>query len=65
MQKLLNCREAARMLNIHETNLRRMVSKRKIPFIKKPGLGVKFSPERLETWIKESEIEPGEKSIIK
>ncbi|MCK4430973.1 MAG: helix-turn-helix domain-containing protein [Candidatus Aminicenantes bacterium] len=50
--------EAARLLHVHPTNLRRLVSKRKIPFIKKPGLGVKFNPEKLEAWIQEGEVEP-------
>jgi len=63
MQKLLNCREAARMLNIHETNLRRMVSKKTVPYIKKPGLGVKFNVEKLEAWIAEGEVEPKGKRL--
>ena len=58
MRALLTVDEAAKLLHIHPTNLRRLVSKRKIPFIKREGIGVKFSPERLEVWIKEAEIEP-------
>ena len=50
--------EAAKLLHIHPTNLRRLVSKKKIPFIKREGIGVKFNPERLEAWIEEAEIEP-------
>ncbi len=58
MRSLINVDEAAKLLHIHPTNLRRLVSKRKIPFIKREGIGVKFNPERLEAWIKEAEIEP-------
>jgi len=58
MRPLLNCREASKLLNIHETNLRRMVSKKTVPYIKKPGLGVKFDPEKLEAWVQEGQVEP-------
>jgi len=58
MRPLLNVFQASKFLNIHPTNLRRMVSKKKIPYIKKRGLGVKFNPERLESWLQEATIEP-------
>ena len=58
MRTLLNVDEASKFLNIHPTSLRRLVSKKKIPFIKREGIGVKFNPERLETWVREAEIEP-------
>lgn len=58
MRALLNVDEAARFLHVHPTNLRRLVAKRKIPFIKREGLGVKFSPERLEQWLSEATVEP-------
>lgn len=58
MRALLTVDEAAKLLHIHPTNLRRLVSKRKIPFIKREGIGVKFNPERLEAWIEEAKIEP-------
>ena len=60
MRSLLTVDEAAKLLHIHPTNLRRLVSRRKIPFIKREGIGVKFNAERLEAWIKEAEIEPGD-----
>ena len=58
MRNLLNVDEAARLLNIHPTGLRRLVSKKKIPFIKREGIGVKFSQERIEKWIEEGSHEP-------
>lgn len=58
MRALLNVDEAAKLLHVHPTNLRRLVSKRKIPFVKREGLGVKFDPERLEEWVKEGTVEP-------
>ena len=58
MRTLLNVEEAAKFLNIHPISLRRLVSKKEIPFIKRYGIGVKFSPERLESWVQEAEFEP-------
>ena len=58
MRSLLTVDEVAKLLHIHPTNLRRLVCKRKIPFIKREGLGVKFSPEKLEAWVQEGAIEP-------
>ena len=60
MRPLLNVDQTAKLLHIHPTNLRRMVSKKKIPFIKREGIGIKFDPERLESWLQEGEIEPGD-----
>ena len=65
MRTLLNVNEAAKILHIHPMSLRQLVSKRKIPFIKRLGIGVKFDPDRLESWIREGEIEPGSKRIKK
>lgn len=58
MRPLLTVDEAAKLLHIHPTNLRRLVSKRKIPFIKREGIGVKFDVETLEAWVREAEVEP-------
>lgn len=60
MRSLLTVDEAAKLLHIHPTNLRRLVCKRKIPFIKREGIGVKFNIEKLEAWIREGEVEPGD-----
>lgn len=58
MRALLNVQETARLLHIHETNLRRLISKRKIPFIKLEGIGVKFDEEELESWIAKGKVKP-------
>jgi excisionase family DNA binding protein len=59
LRPLLNVAAVAKILNCHETHIRRLVSKKKIPFIKgELGIGVKFNPDRLEAWIEEAEIEP-------
>ena len=58
MRSLLTVDEAAKPLHIHPTSLRRLVSKRKIPFIKRDGIGVKFNIEKLEAWVREGEVEP-------
>lgn len=59
MRSLLNVNEASKLLNVHPTHLRRLVSKKRIPFIKgELGIGVKFDPEKLESWIKAGEVAP-------
>jgi len=58
MRSLLTVDEVAKLLHIHPTSLRRLVSKRKIPFIKRDGIGVKFNIEKLEAWVREGEVEP-------
>jgi len=58
MRTLLNVDEAAKFLNIHPVSLRRLVSKKKIPFIKRLGIGVKFDPDKLESWVRAGEVEP-------
>jgi len=58
MRTLLTVEEAAKFLHIHPMSLRRLVSKRKIPFIKREGIGIKFNIEKLEAWVREGEIEP-------
>ena len=54
-------REHLRSLGIDlaESTLRRMVSQRRIPFIKIPGSkAVFFDPIALETWITAGSVEP-------
>lgn len=55
----MNVDEAARLLHVHPISLRRLVSRKEIPFIKRKGIGVKFDPDRLESWVREGEVEPG------
>jgi len=58
MRTLLTVNEAAKLLHVHPVSLYRLIGKKKIPFIKIEGIGVRFDPERLEIWVREAEIEP-------
>jgi excisionase family DNA binding protein len=51
MQKLLTVKETAAYLNVHEMTVRKMMSKREIPFIKKKGIGIRIRIEDLDTWL--------------
>lgn len=55
---LLTYNEAARLLRIHPVTLRRLVSQRRIPFVK-IGRSVRFVLEDLVQWIKDHRF-PGD-----
>lgn len=52
MKPLLTVRELAKLLKVHEVSVRRLISKKIIPFLKIPGIGVRFLPDEIEKWIK-------------
>jgi len=58
MRSLLNVKQAARILNVHPISLYKLISKKKVPFIKEPGIGVRFDPVSLEIWIRKAENNP-------
>ncbi|MCK4647952.1 helix-turn-helix domain-containing protein [bacterium] len=58
MKDLLTARETASLFKISLTNLYQLTSKKKIPYIKKPGIGLRFDREALEAWIGEGEVKP-------
>jgi excisionase family DNA binding protein len=53
MDKPLTVQEAAGFLSIHPKSLYRLVAKRQIPFIKKPGIGYRFWISDLNKWLQE------------
>ena len=52
MKPLLKVDEVAKLLKIHPTGLRRLVQKERIPFMRIPGVGIRFNIDKLEEWVK-------------
>ena len=53
MDNLLTVQDAAQYLSCHQMTLRKLISKRQIPFIKKKGIGIRLRKEDLDQWLKE------------
>lgn len=57
MNKLLTVIQAAELLGIHRISVYKLIYARKIPFIRIKGIGLRFNPDSLEAWAKQSEVE--------
>jgi len=57
MEKLLTVQEAANYLNCHSMTVRKMISKRHIPFIKKRGIGIRLRRDDLDKWL-DTDLQP-------
>ena len=55
MTTLLTIKEAATRLKVHPQHLYKLVYAQKVPFIRRPGLGVRFDPDQLDAWVREGE----------
>ncbi|MFC2142057.1 helix-turn-helix domain-containing protein [Acidobacteriota bacterium] len=53
MEKLLTVSDAAAFLNCHEMTVRKLMSSKEIPYIKKKGLGIRFRKTDLNRWLEE------------
>ncbi|MHB1988132.1 MAG: helix-turn-helix domain-containing protein [Acidimicrobiales bacterium] len=53
LSRLLDQSELAELLNITERHVRRLVSERRIPYVK-VGRFVRFEPEQVQRWILDS-----------
>lgn len=51
MDKLLTVQDAAQYLSCHQMTLRKLISQRQIPFIKKKGIGIRLRREDLDSWL--------------
>ncbi len=60
MRKLLTVIQAAEMLNVHKITLYKLIETKKIPHIRKKGLGIRLDPDQLEAWAKKGEVEENE-----
>jgi len=49
---IMNVAEAAAFLRVHPKTLYRLIAERRIPFIRKPGLGYRFMKTELLQWLR-------------
>jgi len=56
MRKLLTVIQAAEMLGIHRITLYKLIEAKKIPHIRKEGLGIRLDPDQLDNWTESGEI---------
>ncbi len=59
MEALLTCKDVAARLAMSECHIRRMVCRRRIPFIKIGG-AVRFSEADIDDWLYKRKITPGD-----
>jgi excisionase family DNA binding protein len=57
MKKLLTVVQASELLGINRFTLYKLIYARKIPYIRKEGLGLRLDPDQLETWTRQGEVE--------
>ena len=57
MRELLTVGELAKKLKIHKHSIYRLISKKTIPHFKIPGVGIRFDPDEIEKWARESEFQ--------
>lgn len=55
MEKLLDVSDLANILKLKKPTIYKLISSRRIPFIK-IGSRVFFKPDEIETWIKENSV---------
>ena len=65
MNVLLTIKEAAGLLKIHPQHLYRLIGKRAVPYLKIPGVGIRFDLDQVEKWIAENEVQVEDWSRIK
>ncbi len=58
LKKFLKVKDISELLNRKPSSIYAMVSKREIPFHKKPGLGVYFLGPEIDEWLNEDGIDP-------
>jgi excisionase family DNA binding protein len=65
IDQLLTVGEAAEFLRIHPKTLYRLIAERRIPYIRKPGLGYRFMKAQLLQWLRNDLTMPSEwKDVI-
>ena len=57
MKKLLTVAQASELLGIHRITLYKLIYARKIPYIRKEGVGLRLDSDQLEAWAKQGEVE--------
>jgi len=65
MDKLLTVQETAEFLSIHKKSIYKLISQKRIPYIRKPGIGYRFRYSDLKRWLEEDlEAPSGWKNIF-
>ncbi|MBN1272508.1 MAG: helix-turn-helix domain-containing protein [Candidatus Aminicenantes bacterium] len=59
-KRLMTVKELADYLRIHDQTVYQLIYQRRIPFIKKKGLGYRFKPEEIKKWLEEDEHDVNE-----
>ena len=57
--------EVAERLAVHPVTIRKMLARREIPFIKRPGIGVRIDWKRYQEELERSEVLPQRQQITK
>jgi excisionase family DNA binding protein len=57
MKKLLTVVQASELLGINRFTLYKLIYARKIPFIRKEGMGIRLDADQLDKWAKKGEVE--------
>ncbi len=57
MKTYFTVREASEFLKIHIHSLYRLIYEKKIPFIRKHGIGLRIDSDALDRWIQEGKVE--------
>jgi len=58
-RRWLRVSETAELLGVHPVTIRKIIARRSIPFVKKPGVGVRIDWPRLERQLERAEVLPG------
>lgn len=58
MKTYFTVREASEFLKIHIHSLYRLIYEKKIPFIRKHGVGLRIDSNALEAWIEKGKVDP-------
>ncbi|MGB8951103.1 MAG: helix-turn-helix domain-containing protein [Candidatus Aminicenantales bacterium] len=53
MKEIMTVAEAAELLSINKKSLYRLMAARRIPFIRKPGVGYRLLHSQLMDWLQE------------
>ncbi len=60
MRKLLTVIQVAKLLGIHRITLYKLIETKKIPHIRKKGLGIRLDPDELDKWAKKGSVAANE-----
>lgn len=56
--RLLKVRELARLCGLHQNTLYALCKGGDIPYVRRRGLGIRFRPQEIETWLEEQSHKP-------